>query len=110
MRLLHTAALLCALLAAGSARAQPGNLHRTIARLDSLFFTAYNNCDLTTQASFYADTIEFYHDRSGLDTSKANILANTRKYVCGRVTRELVPGSLEVSPLPGYGAVEVGMH
>jgi ketosteroid isomerase-like protein len=78
--------------------------------LDSAFFHAYNHCDLEKQAAFYADEIEFFHDKSGLDTSKENILANTKKYICGKVTRSLVPGSLEVSPIPGYGAVVLGMH
>lgn len=90
--------------------AQNADLQRTMERLDSLFFKAYNTCDLATQATYYSDSIEFFHDKSGLDTSKENILANTRKYVCGRVTRTLVPGSLEVSPLPGYGAVVLGSH
>lgn len=89
---------------------QDSELHRTIAKLDSTFFHAYNNCDIATQESYFSDKIEFFHDRSGLDTSKQNILANTKKYICGKVTRELIKGSLEVSPLPGYGAVEVGMH
>ncbi|RYZ22798.1 MAG: nuclear transport factor 2 family protein [Chitinophagaceae bacterium] len=98
------------LISATAARAQATPLHQTIARLDSTFFAAYNNCDIALQSAFYADSLEFYHDRNGLDTSKANILAATRKYICGKVTRELIPGSLEVSPLPGFGAVEVGMH
>ena len=85
-------------------------LYQTITKLDSVFFGAYNDCDLVKQASFYADTIEFFHDKSGLDTSKQRILANTEKYICGKVTRELVKGSIEVSPLPGYSAVELGMH
>ena len=89
---------------------QKDELSQTIAKLDSTFFRAYNTCDLATQAAFYSDTIEFFHDKSGLDTSKANILANTKKYICGKVRRELVPGSLEVSPLPGYGAVVLGSH
>jgi hypothetical protein len=37
-----------------------------------------------------------------LDALKANI--------CGKVTRELVAGSLEVYPLEHYGAVEIGVH
>jgi ketosteroid isomerase-like protein len=93
-----------------TSQAQAENLKQTILKLDSTFFHAYNTCDLATQASFYADSIEFFHDKSGLDTSKANILANTKKYICGKVRRELVPGSLEVSPLPGYGAVALGSH
>ena len=89
---------------------QNKDLYQSIKTLDSTFFHAYNTCDLTTQARFYADNIEFFHDKSGLDTSKQNILANTKKYICGKVTRELVKGSLEISPLPGYGAVELGEH
>lgn len=90
--------------------AQTDELYQTISKLDSTFFHAYNTCDLKTQAAFYADNIEFFHDKSGLDTSKQHILENTQKYICGKVTRQLVKGSLEVSPLPGYGAVELGQH
>lgn len=90
--------------------AQNDGLYQTISKLDSIFFHAYNTCDLKTQAQFYADTIEFFHDKSGLDTSKQHILENTQKYICGKVTRQLVKGSIEVSPLPGYGAVELGKH
>ena len=105
--------MLIAVLFVGSgslALAQTDNLFRTIAKQDSLFFLAYNNCDLKTQSAYYSDTLEFYHDKTGLETSKAKILADTKQFICGKVTRELVPGSLEVSPLPGFGAVEVGMH
>ena len=41
-------------------------LYDTIVHLDSLFFAAYNNCDvnLETHAAFYADSVEFYHDKT----------------------------------------------
>jgi ketosteroid isomerase-like protein len=93
-----------------SSTAQDKKLQHTIEALDSIFFHAYNTCDLEKQAEMYADTIEFFHDVSGLDTSKQRILKNTEKYICNKVTSELVPGSIEVSPIPGYGAVELGMH
>jgi hypothetical protein len=103
-------ALLLMLFCCSGSYAQTTDLYQTIAKLDSTFFHAYNNCDLATQEAFYSDSIEFFHDKSGLETSKKKILADTRKYICGKVTRELVKGSLEVSPLPGYGAVELGTH
>ena len=65
---------------------------------------------MKSQAEFYSDSIEFYHDKSGLTTSKQEILDATRRNICGKVTRELVKGSIEVSPIPGYGAVEIGTH
>jgi len=89
---------------------QSNDLYKTIVKLDSTFFNAYNTCDMATQRTFYSDSIEFFHDRSGLETSKEKILSATEKYICGKVTRELVQGSIEVSPLPGYGAVELGSH
>lgn len=86
------------------------SLYKTIVRMDSIFFHAYNTCDMATQASIYSDSIEFYHDTGGLTTSKEQLLESTRKNICGKVTRELVRGSIEVSPIPGYGAVEIGQH
>jgi ketosteroid isomerase-like protein len=90
--------------------AQAKSLYQTIVELDSIFFTAYNTCDLKKQAEFYSDSIEFYHDQGGLITSKQIILQAKEKNICGKVTRELVKGTIEVSPIPDYGAVEIGMH
>ena len=85
-------------------------LYRTIAHMDSVYFNAYNSCDMDTQARIYSDSIEFYHDESGLETSKKDLLKAIKENICGKVTRELVPGSLEVYPLPGFGAVEIALH
>jgi hypothetical protein len=87
-------------------------LYDTIVKLDSLFFAAYNNCtsDLEKYGSFYADNIEFYHDQAGLNTSKQDIIDGTKKNICGKVTRELVKGSIEVYPIKEFGAIEFGLH
>ncbi len=87
-------------------------LHDTIVKLDSLFFAAYNTCalNLETYASFYADSIEFYHDKGGLMNNKEAIVASTKKFVCGKVTRTLIKGSIEVYPIKDYGAIEMGLH
>lgn len=78
--------------------------------MDSVYFKAYNSCDMDTQTRIYSDSIEFYHDGSGLETSKKDLLKAIKENICGKVTRELVPGSLEVYPLPGFGAVEIALH
>ncbi len=85
-------------------------LYDTVFALDQRFFEAYNTCDMETQAALLAENIEFYHDQGGLSTSKKEILEGTKKNICGKVTRTLVPGSLEVSPIPGFGAAVVGLH
>jgi hypothetical protein len=48
------------------------------------------------QAAIYGDSLEFYHDKGGLMTSKQGILMRQNKHLCGKVTRELVKGSIEV--------------
>lgn len=81
-----------------------------IVKMDRKFFNAYNNCDLETQASIYSDNIEFFHDKGGLMTSKEQILEGTKNNICGKVTRELIEGSVEVYPINDYGAVQIGYH
>ncbi|PZF74881.1 nuclear transport factor 2 family protein [Taibaiella soli] len=87
-------------------------LYDTIVQQDSIFFDAYNTCgtNLDKYASFYSENIEFYHDQGGLMTSKQDIVEATKRNICGKVTRELVAGSIEVYPIKDYGAVEVGLH
>jgi len=87
-------------------------LYDTIVHLDSVFFAAYNNCTLQLEAyaAFYADSLEFYHDKGGLSTSKKDVVEGTQKNICGKVTRELVKGSVEVYPINNYGAIEMGLH
>jgi hypothetical protein len=62
------------------------------------------------QTGFYSDSIEFYHDQAGLITSKEIILEATKENICGKINRELVEGSIEVYPIQGFGAIEIGMH
>jgi ketosteroid isomerase-like protein len=85
-------------------------LYDTIVHMDSVYFNAYNNCDMTAQAAIYSDSIEFYHDKGGLQTNKQAILDAIKNNICGKVTRVLVKGSIEVYPIAGYGAVEIGLH
>jgi len=111
MKRITVLSLFISLFASITAYAQnKSELYRTIAHMDSVYFNAYNSCDMDTQARIYSDSIEFYHDESGLETSKKDLLKAIKENICGKVTRELVPGSLEVYPLPGFGAVEIALH
>ena len=85
-------------------------LYNTILRLDSLLFDSYNSCKPEQYEALLSDNFEFYHDKGGLSTSKKDNVEGIKKYICGKVNRELLKGSIEVSPIPGYGAVELGMH
>jgi len=93
----------------GSAAA-PDELFRTIQQLDKQVFDAIDRCDMKAEASFWSDDAEFYHDKNGLLAGGAQIVDAIKNNLCGKVKRELVPGTLEVYPLAGYGAVEIGVH
>ena len=85
-------------------------LTRAITALDKQLFDAYNTCNIEKLGTLVTDDLEFYHDKTGLAVGKQVFLDAIKKNICGKVTRELVQGSLEVYPLHGYGAVEIGVH
>jgi Domain of unknown function (DUF4440) len=85
-------------------------LTSAISALDTQLFDAYNTCDIDKLGAMVADDLEFYHDKTGLAVGKQTFTDSIKKYICGKVTRELVKGSLEVYPLKDYGAVEIGVH
>jgi uncharacterized protein DUF4440 len=85
-------------------------LTSAITALDKQLFDAYNTCDLEKLGMLVVDDLEFYHDKTGLAVGKQVFLHAIKNNICGKVTRQLVPGSMEVYPLQGYGAVEIGVH
>jgi hypothetical protein len=85
-------------------------LTRAVTALDKQLFDAYNTCNIEKLGTLVVDDLEFYHDKTGLTVGKKPFLDAIKMNICGKVTRELVPGSLEVYPLHGYGAVEIGVH
>ena len=85
-------------------------LTQAITALDKQLFDAYNTCNIEKLGTLVTDDLEFYHDKTGLAVGKQPFLDAIKKNICGKVTRELVQGSLEVYPLHGYGAVEIGLN
>jgi hypothetical protein len=88
----------------------PDALFKTIQSLDAQLFDAYNRCDLDKFGSFLAEDVEFYHDVTGLARGRQTIVDAVKNNICGKVTRELLPGTLAVYPIAHYGAVEMGIH
>lgn len=85
-------------------------VYSKIIEMDSIFFSAYNNCDIQKQTAIYADELEFFHDKGGLITSKKEVLESTEKFICNKVTRKVLKKTIEVYPIKDYGAVEIGFH
>ena len=110
--MLILAALVALPLAAAQTQSSAASdtLFKTIQSLDTRLFDAYNHCDLETFSSLIAEDVEFYHDKTGLALGRPALLEGIKNNICGKVTRELVPGTLEVYPIANYGAVEIGVH
>lgn len=88
----------------------PQELERTLTALDAQLFDAYNRCDLETFRSLLADDLEFYHDQGGVIRSPDALTEAVKQNICGKVRRELVPGTLEVDRIAGFGGIEQGSH
>jgi len=126
MKYLLPAAMLLPFLAAACASVRPiapapaaapppvsPELYRTIARQDSLMFVAFNRHDVATLQTFFAEDLEFYHDKGGLANFQQTMQGFQRLFEQNKTTalnRQLVPGTLEVYPINGYGAVETYQH
>jgi hypothetical protein len=85
-------------------------LDKTIAGLDTKLFNSFNKCDLKQFGALLAENVEFYDDRDGLEVGREKQVEEVKDYICGKVTRELVPGTLQVYRMEGYGALEIGTH
>jgi Domain of unknown function (DUF4440) len=94
----------------GQASGHPDTLYDTVKSLDAKLFDAYNKCDLEILGSMVSDDLEFYHDQTGLMVGRAPFIAAIKQNICGKVQRTLIEKTLEVYPLKGYGAVEIGIH
>ncbi|MFM9864738.1 MAG: nuclear transport factor 2 family protein [Micropepsaceae bacterium] len=112
LRLLSVLIVLVSSLSAGAARAGEENAALTaeILALDGKVFDAYNRCDLKVFGNFFSPSVEFYHDTGGATFDRKTVLANTQKYICHKVRRELIASSLRVYPIKDFGAIEEGEH
>ena len=106
---LFTAVLALPCLAQDS-HARSGPLFDELAGMDAaLFEAAFATCDKAKFRALFTEDAEFYHDKTGASFGEDVKVMKS----CPRdngVTRTLVPGSLEVYPLQGYGAVQIGRH
>lgn len=105
-----TTIALAAVLAVGSAPAAVDPLTQEIAALDGKVFDAYNNCDLPAFSGYFDPKVAFFHDSGGATFERDAMVDGVRKYICGKVRRELIPASFRVYPVKDYGAIEESEH
>ena len=83
-------------------------LYQQVARLDAEVFAAFNAHDVDKLMSYFAPTVEFFHDKGGLANFSQTKEGFTRLFTQSPdISRTLVPGSLEVYPVKDYGAMHI---
>ncbi|MEL6868030.1 MAG: nuclear transport factor 2 family protein [Bacteroidota bacterium] len=94
----------------------PTELFKTIAQMDSLYFSAQNACDLEKYAFYLSEDFEFFHDKAGFTQSKEDEMSDMNIF-CGEeqrrrqpLRRQLTKGTLKVYPMDKYGALEFCDH
>ena len=86
-------------------------LDKAITALDAQLFDAYNHCDLVKFASLLDENVEFYHDQGGVTLGREKLTESIKNNICtGDTQRVLVPGTLKIYYMKGYGAIEMGVH
>ncbi len=103
--------LQAAFLNAAKGQTENDSLYNEIKRLDSTLFNAFNTRDINLFKSLFAEDLEFYHDKGGLTGYNQTVssLVEAAKST-NQLRRDLVKESLEVYPIPGYGAMQIGTH
>jgi ketosteroid isomerase-like protein len=91
--------------------ADAAQLRELVASLDRKMFDAYNAHDVDGLMAWFTEDLEFYHDNGGLLDFQQVKAGFTSVFASNKdIRRELVDGSLEVYPIKGYGAIEIGAH
>jgi hypothetical protein len=50
------------------------------------------------------------HDKGGVTRGRAALVESVKNNICGKTRRDLLPGTLQVHPMDGYGALQMGAH
>ena len=88
--------------------AAKNELYQQVARLDAEMFATFNAHDVDKFMSYFAPNLEFFHDKGGLSDFSQTKAGFTRLFAQSPdISRTLVPGSLEVFPVKGYGAMHI---
>lgn len=102
--------LAVAVTAAAGSPADP-KLHAEIEKADAELFAAFNGRDAERLATFFSEDLEFYHDLGGLQRYNEVMESFRTKLARNNgLRRELVPGTLQVFPVPNFGAMQLGSH
>lgn len=99
----------------------PGNdsLIASAVKADSVFWEAYNSCDVATMMQYIARDIQFYHDIGGITLGDSAMESSIRNGLCAdqhkfKLRRQIVTGTGKWYPMMKnnkvYGVLMAGKH
>ena len=121
-RLVPVVAMIIAVLGCAAPVAAQGQGGQDVAAIiyhkDSLFWKAYNTCNVPEMEKYFTDDVEFYHDKGGITLGLPALSESIKKGMCSKpgykLRREAVPGTVKVYPMSKngavYGAIISGEH
>jgi Domain of unknown function (DUF4440) len=96
----------------GLAQKSDKALFEEIYRMDSMLFRGLNERKIEPIEEIMDKNLEFYHDKSGLTNYEQNVAIfkkNFEKPNWG-VKRRLLKETMEVYPIPNFGAMQIAKH
>jgi ketosteroid isomerase-like protein len=85
------------------------NLTHEIMKVDSIFFTAFNNRNIEAIENLFSKDLEFYHDVTGLTGYEKNLEATKYLFEMDNgLYRKLVDS--KIYKIDGYGGLQIGTH
>lgn len=110
--------LVVSLLSVITISAQEASVQDLILEKDSIFWKAYNDCDISTMNNFLATNLEFYHDKGGIVYGSKNLNESFKNGLCktgnNHLRRQAIKETIAVFPLKDndkvYGAILSGEH
>jgi len=102
---------LCGLDHASAADPASQELYNEIKLMDTALSVAFDAHDINKLKALFTQDLEFYQDDEGLVRYEQTVKDFESLFAQdNQMRRKLVEGSLEVYPVKGYGAIELGAH
>lgn len=89
------------------------SLKQLVLAQDQAVFAAFNACDVAEFRKYFDPAVEFYQDNDDVSVGVDELVRSFEGRCKGgksNLRRELDASAVEVHPIQGYGAVQLGAH
>ncbi len=90
---------------------EEASLRDTVLELDRQLFDAFNARDVEVFKRMFDKDLEFFHDTGGVTDYEQAIIRTGQLFEADTgLVRTLLVDTVNVYPVPGYGAIQTGKH